>query len=130
MDTINGGVLLICEKTGNFLLGKRAETLPYGGCWSLFGGKIDEGEEPIDGVKRELFEETQIKSDKIKYKLFEIQNYLDEPFYFYIGYCKNEYKPILNDENSDYGWFDINNLPKPLFPLLNSSLIKIFYLYL
>ena len=130
MGTINGGVLLVCQETGNFLLGKRAEILPYGGCWSIFGGEIDEGEKPIDGVKRELFEETQIKSNKIKYKLFEIQNYLGEPFHFYIGFCKNEYKPILNDENSDYGWFSMNNLPKPLFPLLNSSLIKIFYLYL
>ena len=38
VGVVNGGVLLVCEETGNFLLGKRADFLPFGGCWSLFGG--------------------------------------------------------------------------------------------
>jgi hypothetical protein len=29
---------------------------------------------------------------------------------------KNEFIPDLNEENEDYGWFDIDDLPKPLFP--------------
>lgn len=126
VGVVNGGVLLVCEKTGNFLLGKRADFLPFGGCWSLFGGGIDRGEEPLEGVKRELFEETKIKSKEIRYELFEIQNYFDDPFYFYIGYCEKEYKPRLNHENSDYGWFNMENCPSPLFPLLNTSLSQIF----
>ena len=126
MGVINGGVLLVCEETGNFLLGKRAEFLPFGGCWSLFGGGIDDGEKPIEGVKRELFEETQIKSKEIRYELFEIQNYFDDPFYFYIGYCEEEHQPKLNHENSDYGWFNMENYPQPLFPMLNTSLSQIF----
>lgn len=125
-QVVNGGVLLVCEKTGNFLLGKRAENLPFGNCWSLFGGGIDDGEEPIDGVKRELSEETQINSPTIRYELFEIQYYFDDPFYFYIGYCDEEYQPKLNHENSDSGWFNVSNLPTPLFPMLKTSLIQIF----
>ena len=31
----------------------------------------------------------------------------------------------LNEENQDWGWFDMNNLPKPLFPTLFSSLVRI-----
>jgi hypothetical protein len=31
----------------------------------------------------------------------------------------------LNEENQDWGWFDVNDLPKPLFPTLFSSLVRI-----
>ena len=67
----NGGVLLICEETGNFLLGERAKNILFQDCWSLFGGSIEEGESILEGVKRELKEETKISSDNIKYDLLD-----------------------------------------------------------
>ena len=122
----NGGVLLICKETGNFLLGERAKNIPFPDCWALFGGSVEEGESVLEGVKRELMEETQIPSDNIKYELFEVQTTFGDPYHFYLGYCDKEYECKLNDENQDWGWFDINNLPKPLFPTLYSSLVRIF----
>jgi len=101
----NGGVLLICEETGN---------------------AIDEGETVLEGVKRELMEETQIPSDNIRYELFEIQTTLGDDYHFYLGYCDKEYECKLNDETQEYGWFNLNNLPKPLFPTMYSSLVRIF----
>ena len=126
MTKKNGGVLLICEETGNFLLGERAKNIPFPDCWSIFGGGIDEGESVLEGVKRELMEESQIPSDNIRYELFEIQYDIGDPYYFYLGYCEKEYECILNDETQRYGWFNLNNLPKPLFPTLYSSLVRIF----
>jgi len=126
MTKKNGGVLLICEKTGNFLLGERSKNIPFPDCWSIFGGGIDEGESVLEGVKRELMEESQIPSDNIRYELFEIQYDIGDPYYFYLGYCEKEYECILNDETQRYGWFNLNNLPKPLFPTLYSSLVRIF----
>jgi len=32
----------------------------------------------------------------------------------------------LDPENTDWGWFDMDTLPKPLFPTLYSSLVRIF----
>jgi len=122
----NGGVLLICEETGNFLLGERAKNVPFSDCWSLFGGGIDEGESVLGGVKRELMEETQIPSNDIRYELFEIQYNIGDPYYFYLGYCDKQYECKLNEETQRCGWFDLNNLPKPLFPTLYSSLVRIF----
>ena len=122
----NGGVLLICEQTGNFLLGKRSKKIPFSDYWALFGGSIEEGEDVLEGVKRELFEETQIPSDNIRYELFEIENVFEVPFYFYIGYCDKEYVCKLNEETQRYGWFNLNNIPSPLFPTLYSSLVRIF----
>jgi hypothetical protein len=48
------------------------------------------------------------------------------PYHFFIGFCDQEYDCDLNEENQDWGWFDINDLPKPLFPTLFSSLVRIF----
>ena len=121
-----GGVLLICTTTNRFLLGQRRKNGSFPNTWSLFGGKIENGETELDGVKRELYEETNIKSDNIKYELFETQWEMGYPYHFFIGFCDQEYDCNLNEENQDWGWFDINDLPKPLFPTLFSSLVRIF----
>ena len=121
-----GGVLLICTTTNRFLLGQRRKKGSFPNTWSLFGGKIENGETELDGVKRELYEETNIKSDNIKYKLFETQWEMGYPYHFFIGFCDQEYECNLNEENQDWGWFDIKDLPKPLFPTLFSSLVRIF----
>ena len=121
-----GGVLLICTTTNRFLLGQRRKNGSFPNTWSLFGGKIENGETELDGVKRELYEETNIKSDNIKYVLFETQWEMGYPYHFFIGVCNQEYDCSLNEENQDWGWFDINDLPKPLFPTLFSSLVRIF----
>jgi 8-oxo-dGTP diphosphatase len=125
-NKIYGGVLLICTTTNRFLLGQRRKKGSFPNTWSLFGGKIENGETELDGVKRELYEETNIKSDNIKYKLFETQWGMGYPYHFFIGFCDQEYDCNLNEENQDWGWFDIKDLPKPLFPTLFSSLVRIF----
>ncbi len=120
-----GGVLLICEKSGKFLLLKRSAKSTYPKTWSIVSGGIEKGESPLEGVKRELKEETQIDSNNIKYEFFEHQNQLIPYFDFFIGYCDEEFECKLDNENIDWGWFDIENLPKPLFPTLYSSLVRI-----
>lgn len=121
-----GGVLLIDIKTNSFLLGQRGKNTSFANSWSLFGGTIEEGEDVLDGVKRELEEETGIKSDDIIFKLFEEQITMGYPYYFFIGFCDGMKKCKLNDENQNWGWFTLENLPKPLFPTLYSSLVRIF----
>ena len=119
------GTLLICEKTGRFLLLKRNNFAHYPNTWSIVSGGVDKGETQLQGAQRELYEETQIKSDNIEFALFEEQIEIT-PFTFFIGYCDEEYHCILDHENVDWGWFDMENLPEPLFPTLYSSLLRIF----
>jgi len=121
-----GGVLLIDIKSDSFLLGQRSKNTTFANAWSLFGGTIEEGETVLEGVKRELYEETKIKSDNIVFKLFEIQTDMGHPYYFYIGFCDGKLKCEINDESQNWGWFTMENLPEPLFPTLYSSLVRIF----
>jgi len=121
-----GGVLLICKETNRFLLLKRNKNANYPKTWSIVSGGIEKGETPLVGIKRELKEETDIDSKNIRYEFFEHQNQLIPYFDFYLGYCDKEYKCKLDPENTDWGWFDMDTLPKPLFPTLYSSLVRIF----
>ena len=44
----------------------RNETEKYnGGFWKMVGGKIEDGEDYISAIKREIFEETSIVEDKL-----------------------------------------------------------------
>ena len=121
----SAGVLLICENTGNFLLLERSKIAFFPRSWSVVAGAMEEGETSLETIKRELKEETQIESTQINYKFFETQ-YDFKPFDLYLGYCDEEYECKLDRENDNYGWFNMNNLPKPLFPTLYSSLVRIF----
>jgi len=84
--------------------------------WSLPGGYMKAGEHPKEALVREVKEETNLAVKNPK--LIAILQSTEDPrapghfMFFY----KVEAKGILksNDwvENSDIGWFDINNPPK------------------
>lgn len=120
------GVLLVCETTKRFMLLQRSEENTYPNVWGLMSGAIEKEESPLEAVKRELVEETKINPEEIDFYLFESQYDMGYPFHFFIGYCKEEYTPELDYENKGYGWFNMTDLPKPLFPTLYSSLVRIF----
>ena len=118
-----GGVLLVCDK--KCLLVKRSSHYDYPNVWAVVGGGVEPGETSLIAIKRELKEETQISSENINFKFFERQTGMNRPFDFYIGYCKKEYPCVLDYENQDWGWFNMSELPKPLFSNLHKSLKKI-----
>lgn len=80
------------------------------GKWNGFGGAVEEGETPLDGAIRELYEEAGIKPGKIDFKgivkfRFSDKSEWDQDVHLYLAYdCVGE--PIESDEM----------LPK-LFPL-------------
>ena len=52
----------------------------------LFGGRVDEGEQPLDAAKRELLEETGMESEE--WELFKVYEYyfkIDWKLYYYIA---------------------------------------------
>lgn len=52
----------ILEKDGKLLIARRKKGDRYGGLWEFPGGKLEPGETPEEGLKRELREEFSIKA--------------------------------------------------------------------
>ena len=113
---VSAGVLVKCKSTNKFLLIKRSELCSEPNTWSLVSGGIEDHEDIVTGLKREVNEELQIDPSKIEYHLKGIEEGEHGRFYYFLGFTDNEFKPTLNEENTDWGWFDKTELPSPLFP--------------
>lgn len=129
-------------KDNKILLGKRHSDpkkadseLHLEGTWTMPGGKIEHGESFEDAAKREVLEETGIilskvsvlciNNDKNEYAHFVTIGMLAEEF-------SSEAKVMEPDEITEWRWFDLQDLPRPLyFPsekLLNNYLQNKFYI--
>lgn len=120
-----GGVLIKCETTDRIFLLLRNDTTPV---WSLMSGGIDEGENIIDGIKREMYEELFVKTNDIIFKKIKIE-YIpnkNREFHYFEGFTNIEFKPILDHENLKYGWFSKDNLPSPLYKGLAEKIANIY----
>lgn len=135
------GVMILNHK-GEILLGlrnvdpaKADSELHLEGTWTMPGGKLNYGELFIDGAKREVKEETNI--DLIDAEVICINEDKNEHAHFItIGMlCRDfsgEAKVMEPDEITEWKWFDLHNLPKPLyFPsekILKNYFEKKFYI--
>lgn len=117
------GVMIL--KDGKVLLGHRhenpekASSLLHGeGTWTMPGGKLHFQEKLREGAIREVFEETGIKVKDLE--AISISNDIVQDAHFVtIGFlCKDfegEAKVMEPDEITEWKWFDLNNLPSPLY---------------
>lgn len=86
------------------------------GTWTFVAGKLEKNEEPIDAIKREIEEELTFYSYDINFVFLGSRKNPEITLYYYMGWMKDEQIPILNEENDDWGWFSLNNLPQNIFP--------------
>lgn len=117
-QTIGAGILGIDKNTGEILLIKRSSLVPNPNKWAVVGGKKDEEDDDIRSAAiREFKEEVQPDS---AYKLSKLPFFINEnkylKFYTFLGIFENKFVPVLNEENVDFGWFNIEELPDDLLP--------------
>lgn len=88
------------------------------GTWGLPGGKVEEGETPLQGACRESSEEIGVLPDAASLSVIHD----DGLFTTYETRPQSQFTPRLNEEHLRFVWASLDNLPKPvhpgLFPLL------------
>jgi ADP-ribose pyrophosphatase YjhB (NUDIX family)/ribosomal protein S18 acetylase RimI-like enzyme len=114
---LTGVTGVVRNRQGEILLGRRADN----GMWALPSGVLDPGEQPAEGLLRELLEETRVEArveavtsvwtlDAHEYPNGDRVQYLD--ICFLCTHVAGE--PVVGDEESlEVGWFAPDRLPEP-----------------
>jgi 8-oxo-dGTP pyrophosphatase MutT (NUDIX family) len=120
---------IILYKDGKMLLQHRSDDAPRNpGLWGLFGGGIEEGETPIEAVRRETMEELEYRLNDPRFISIEESDI--QTVHLFI----EEYdgSPLVQHEGKGMGWFtldealllDISAVRRASFERLRDRLIK------
>jgi ADP-ribose pyrophosphatase YjhB (NUDIX family) len=108
---------LVEDTEGRVLLVRRANE-PFKGRWDIPGGFLDEGEHPLDGVRRELAEETGLEVEPLDFLGVWMDRYGGDStaeatlnLYWTARVLGGEPRPA--DDVDDLRWFDAHELPAP-----------------
>lgn len=112
------GIGIMILKEGKVLLGKRKGSHGAGE-YAWPGGHLEFGESFEACVKREAMEEAGVKITNIRFlRLMNLKGYANK-HYVDIGLMADwedgEPKIMEPDKCEGWAWYDVDNLPKPLF---------------
>lgn len=115
---LGAGILAIEKNSGKILLVLRSNLCSEPNTWANVGGKVEkEDGDPKQGAIREFNEEV---NPDAPYLISKVPFFINEDrlfrFYTYLAIFDNKFVPVLNEENVDYGWFDLESLPENLLP--------------
>jgi len=89
-----------------FLIFKRSpDAYTYQNCWEFTGGRLEQGESPKEGLKREVKEETNLDIEVLNPKFLFAEKLKDHYVVFVVYQCnliKGELK--LSEEHVDSKW--------------------------
>jgi 8-oxo-dGTP diphosphatase len=105
----------LCVDNGFVLLARRAHP-PFQGFWDIPGGFLDEGEDPLDGLRRELREETGLEVEPQRFLGIWMDRYGGDStaeatlnLYWAVRVVGGEAAPA--DDVSELRWFGRDELP-------------------
>ena len=110
-----GGVVVKSE--GQVLLVRRSENAgKYPNFWAVPMGHVEDNEKFIQGAHREFQEETKLDIDINS--LVYLDTIKDSKYNrivkLYMIELPNKPEPKLDEEHSDYGYYDVKSLPRPI----------------
>ncbi len=108
---------LVLDSDGRLLLSRRAHE-PYAGSWDLPGGFLQEGEPPLEGLRRELLEETGAAIEPLDFVGAWTDRYGEGDdaartlnLYWTARIVAGELR--ASDDVSELRWFAPESLPEP-----------------
>lgn len=101
-----GQKAIITNKKNQILLLQRSGKTTASGKWALTGGALEEGETPIDGIKREIEEETKLTvSDIASFQIKTTPSKDSETILIICYTCKADTEEVtLNWEHDNFKW--------------------------
>lgn len=112
------GALIYSLRTKRFLWLLRSDEGSYSGTWGLVGGKKEIGENNIECLEREMYEE--VGFHVVSRKIIPLETYTSPDtnffYYTYIVIVDDEFIPQLNEEHDGYCWSPLKAHPQPLHP--------------
>ena len=94
------------------------------GKWNVPKGHMMIDEEPLEGAIREFKEETQIVLNGIPELANTYKKDNGGTFYLYLLKGTKKFIPRINHEHTDWGYFDKDNLPKPIDDWVKETIEK------
>jgi 8-oxo-dGTP diphosphatase len=113
------GVAVIIFRQGKFLLGQRKKT-PGANSWQCPGGFMQIGESVFEAARREVEAETGLFIHNLEYGPYTNNRFVNEgahtvTLYVLAEYMSGEAAVKEKDQAKSWQWFDLNELPQPLF---------------
>ena len=106
---------IVRDEQGRLLLARRAAE-PHLGKWDLPGGFLEEGEHPLDGLRRELREEAGVEIEPLELAAIEMDVYGNDDgspwtlnLYWEARIASGDPRP--DDDVSEFRWFAPEELP-------------------
>lgn len=121
---VAAGVLFCARDTNRVLFVLRSPLCDSPNTWCCLGGGIEYGESIKQGLRREVAEESRYTLPFDPILLYVDKTQPDFRYYNFFAWVDKEFVPALNDEHTDWGWFD--ELPSPLHPGLMRALTECY----
>lgn len=117
------GILFLAPDGDVLLLRRASGEQNFGGHWSLPGGKMEPGEDPVDGAEREALEEIGSVPGSTGMKALDLKVTPNGfAFYTFVRPVREKFTPVLNDEHSGFAWAPLDMLPKPIHPAVEQTI--------
>lgn len=116
-------VAAVIERNNQIFLAKRPDHLHQGGLWEFPGGKVENNETALDGLKRELFEEIDIKVTSAQPLIKINHEYPDKSVCLDVWYVTDFTGEAKGKEGQKVCWTPKRKLIDFKFPAANKSIV-------
>ena len=108
------GCIILAQDTGRILICHRSEDVQEPGTWGVWGGAIDNEEDPRAAAIREVREECGYSGPISAMEPLYIFSKGSFSYYNFLAIVQKEFTPHLDWESQGFRWCQFGRWPKPL----------------